>query len=60
MLEFENPASFDQLIDAFINGFGGFKAEGVYFFIRDAVVSFIFVLADVGKMEVIIDSIFDF
>ena len=60
VLELENLASLDQFTDAFIDCFRGFKAEGVNLFMQDAVVSFVFILADIGEMEVIIDSIFYF
>lgn len=60
MLEFKYPASLYNLIDAFIDCFSSLEAKCVDFFVGDAIVSFILVLADVGKMEVVVDSFLDF
>jgi len=57
---FKKLTGFNQFIDAFIDCFSSLEAKCIDFFIGNAVISFVLVLADVGKVKVIVDSFLDF
>lgn len=59
MFIFKKLTSFNQFIDSFITCFVSLEAERIDFLVRDAVISFVLVLADIGKVKVIVDSFLD-